>query len=87
MNYTIELSKDVKKILKKCDRHIVIHFFEKIKIMSINPFDSRLDIKKLQNSDDYRLRVGKFRFLYTIQENIILIYFYKADSRGDIYKN
>ncbi len=34
----------------------------------------------------FRLRVGKYRFLYTVIDDEILIYVYKADSRGDIYK-
>lgn len=52
-----------------------------------NPYRSDLDIKKLINTkNDYRLRIGKYRFLYTIFENRMLISMYKADTRGDIYK-
>ena len=37
-------------------------------------------------ANHYRLRIGKYRFLYEVLESEILIYAYKADSRGDIYK-
>ncbi|MCI4398923.1 MAG: hypothetical protein JHC37_00035, partial [Campylobacteraceae bacterium] len=50
-----------------------------------NPYPSNeaVDIKKLQGTDGhYRLRVGRYRFLFTI----ILVYFYDIGSRGDIYK-
>jgi len=33
----------------------------------------------------YRLRVGNIRLIYEIQDEIILIYFYLADYRGNIY--
>ncbi len=35
----------------------------------------------------FRLRIGKYRILYEIIEDEILIYYYKAGSRGDIYKS
>jgi mRNA-degrading endonuclease RelE of RelBE toxin-antitoxin system len=45
-----------------------------------------LDIKKLVNMEcDYRLRVGQFRFFYTVFETKIVLYVYRADSRGGIY--
>lgn len=45
------------------------------------------DIKKLQGENHpplYRLRVGKYRIIYHIEESGILIV--KIDTRGDIYK-
>jgi len=55
--------------------------------MEINPLDDALDIKKLKWSQTkYRLRIWKYRFLFRIDQHIITIYFYDADSRWDIYK-
>ena len=45
-----------------------------------------LNIKKLKGSEEYRLRIGKYRFIYQIKENVLVIIMEKADSRGDIYK-
>ena len=45
-----------------------------------------LDIKKLQGyKKDYRLRIGKYRFLFVLENDQLLIYFYDADSRGGVY--
>ncbi|MFA5916767.1 MAG: hypothetical protein WC850_00850 [Candidatus Gracilibacteria bacterium] len=56
-------------------------------MISISPYQNNLDIKPLKGKNNhYRLRIGKYRFLYEIIENKILIYFYNADSRGDVYK-
>ncbi len=45
------------------------------------------DIKKLQGEKYpplYRLRVGKFRVIYHVENNEIVVA--KIDTRGDIYK-
>lgn len=45
------------------------------------------DIKKLQGEKYpplYRLRVGKYRIIYLIEQDGILIV--KIDTRGDVYK-
>jgi mRNA interferase RelE/StbE len=46
-----------------------------------------LDIKLLKGiKDNFRLRVWKYRFLFRKDAIKIVIYFYDADTRGDIYK-
>jgi len=68
---------------------IQLRFFEKLKIMKVNPYDSTLlDIKSLQGTEKWawRLRVWSYRFKYIVIDHDILIYFYDADSRWDIYK-
>ena len=61
---------------------------EKFKELEKNPYPSndKLDLKKLQNFSSFRLRIGKYRFIYEVFDNELFIYIYKADSRGDIYK-
>lgn len=88
MNYKVELSRQVEKFLLKCDDHVFERFENSVEAMKQNPFDERLDIKKLFGvKNRFRLRVSKYRFLYEIEEDDILIFFYKADKRGDVYKD
>ncbi len=86
MSYRLQYHKDVRKFLKT-HRDInqrAINAFEQI---AQNPYQNALDISKLQGeTNKYRLRLGKYRFLYEIIEAQILIYAYKADSRGGVYK-
>ncbi len=87
MNYKVELHKKVEKFLDTQTDNFVNIFFEKVQLISKDPHTKILDIKPLQwYSWHYRLRIGKYRFKYTIIEDQILIYFYDAGSRGDIYK-
>lgn len=48
------------------------------------------DIKKLYDktyNDVFRLRIGKYRAIFRIINNEILIYVFIIDSRGDVYKD
>ncbi len=88
MNYKIELSKRSIKYLNKLDqntrRRISIH----IELLSDNPRNSELDIKKLQGESSlYRLRVGNYRILYTIEDNQLIIVVINIAPRGDAYND
>ncbi len=87
MKYKIELSKSVEKFLIK-HKEVTKRFVQKVEILSENISDPILDVKALSGAKkwNYRLRIGKRRFLFEVQKEKILIYFYDADSRGDIYK-
>jgi mRNA interferase RelE/StbE len=84
--YKVELNKSVRKFLKS-HPDIWKKFFYALKKITVNPFNNLLDIKKLiWSKNHYRLRIWKYRFLYEVRENEIIVYFYKADSRWNIYK-
>jgi mRNA interferase RelE/StbE len=85
MIYGIDLNKKTKNFLLKHEGIAKI-FFNKIKILAENPYDNSLDIKKMHWFENvFRLRVWKYRFLYEIIEDKILIQFLDADSRWSIY--
>ena len=85
--YEIEIKKQVAKFINKRLPNERIKIAQSFLLLRENPYGGDLDIKKLTNTkNDYRLRIGKYRFLYTIFENRLLISMYKADTRGDIYK-
>ena len=45
------------------------------------------DIKQVKGYDNFmRLRVGDYRIIYTVDNNILTIYVLDAGKRGDIYK-
>ena len=83
--YNIQVSKQVDKFLEK-HRDIAKKFIVALEKLGISPFSNNLDIKPLKwKSDHFRLRIWKYRFLYEIINDEVFIYFYLADSRGDIY--
>lgn len=85
--YSIFTHKRVDKFLEK-HRDVAIEFVKALEVMRVHVFDPSLDIIKLTGHWDthYRLRISKYRFLFEIIDERVLIYFYDAGSRGKIYK-
>jgi len=86
--YRLDYHKKVIKFLAKQDlkfREKVLDIFDEI---AKNPYISNYDIKpyKTSQNNHYRLRIGKYRFIYKIDVDEIVIFIIDADSRGDIYK-
>ncbi|MNW49099.1 Plasmid stabilization system protein [compost metagenome] len=88
MNYKIELSKRSCKYLEKLDKKSKERVSNHLLLLTENPRNPELDIKKIQGeSSMYRLRVGSFRILYMIEDNILIITVIKIGPRGDIYND
>ena len=86
--YKILLEKKVQKFLQKQKWQPIISQFEKaLTELSLDPYENNLDIKIIiWLPHSYRLRIGKYRFLYEIIDDKVIINFFDADSRWEIYK-
>ena len=86
--YKIRLKNNVTKFLEKRpvkELKLIIEKFEELK-KDPYPTNKILNIKKLKGSKEYRLRIGKYRFIYQVKNELLIVVMEKADSRGDIYK-
>jgi len=88
MNYSIEFDKSALKYLHKLDKPTRRRIIHSLQILSENPYNSELDIKRMQGTtDEFRLRVGSYRVVYSLENDKLLIYVIKIASRGDVYKD
>ncbi len=85
--YIVKLNKqyikDLKKIPKKDQEHI------KNKILELEDNPRPEGSKKLQGPSHpplYRIRIGDYRVVYAIQDNILLIVIITLGHRKDIYQ-
>jgi len=83
------VSKSVYKFFKNQNRDLkekILSIFKHISIdYQVNSI--KYDIKPLKGKENqYRLRVGKMRFLYELKHDQIIIYFFRGGFRGDVYK-
>ena len=86
MSYKLVLNKKSIKFIYKRNEKDKSNINEKLKILKDNPYpNSLLDIKKLANTDFYRLRVNNYRFIYEIIDNELVILMVDANNRGNIY--
>ncbi|MBQ7197220.1 MAG: type II toxin-antitoxin system RelE/ParE family toxin [Synergistaceae bacterium] len=83
--WQVELGNSVKRKLKQIPEPDKERLKEAIRLLRDTP--EALDIKKLVGRDDYRLRVGKWRFLMDIDEKEKKIIVNTLASRGEVYKN
>lgn len=82
--YKLELTRTAQKNLKKLDTQTLNKLLPKIESLKDNPFPS--GAKKLVSADGYRIRVGDYRVVYDIFEDLILVKILKIGHRKDIYK-
>lgn len=84
----IEYSKKAEKYVNALDKPTKQRI--KMAIEGLTEMPPKGDIKMLQGYSDgrKRLRVGKYRIIYNYFPNgeIIILYIFNVDSRGDIYK-
>ncbi len=86
--YLLKIHKQVSKFLIALPTQQRTRIKEKLDLLQTNPYQNPLlDIKMMQGMDGiYRLRVGKYRILYEINDDELLVYLMDAGSRGDVYK-
>jgi mRNA interferase RelE/StbE len=58
----------------------------KLHQLAENPDNPELDIAVLKGRIGFRLRVGKYRVVYSRHDDILIIEIVRIRSRGDIYK-
>lgn len=79
--YRIKFEKAAQKFLDKQDKNQRLRLYK-----AIYRLPEGQDIKKLNGHNLYRLRVGNYRVIYTIDRGIRLIDIEDIDNRGQIYK-
>lgn len=86
MKYRIEVKRSAAKALKKIpkpDRKRVSEKIDSLAEKLPNP-----DITKMKgNNPFHKVRMGNYRIIYEIQDDVLLILIVKIGHRKDIYRN
>lgn len=80
--YSIKWEERALKELGDFEKSISIRISKKIEGLKDNLNSS--DIKRLKGSDKFRLRLGDYRVIFSVETNIIIIW--KIGHRKNIYK-
>ncbi len=84
MKFQIIWSESAADQLRKLDRIVSKRIFKKVSQLSENPY--QFDVIKMTGSPYFRLRVGDFRVIFDIQNDILRILVLKVGHRKKIYK-
>jgi mRNA interferase RelE/StbE len=82
--YKIEFKKSAVKELNVSPQKYLTKILSRIKSLSLNPRPQ--DAIKLTNREDYRIRVGNYRIIYSINDTILIIIIIKIGHRKEIYR-
>lgn len=84
--FTVEYSKAARKALKSMPRNTAKLICEKIEALAADPYAVSNNVRKLTDHPGYRLRVGDWRVVYLIHEQVMLIAVVRIATRGDVYQ-
>jgi len=84
IDYNIEIKASAQKELKKLPDKELKKIIEKISSLAINPRPT--GCKKLSGDEKYRIRIGNYRVLYSIEDEILVIFIAKVGHRKDVYE-
>lgn len=86
MTYQIQFSNGAAKQIKKLPADIKERIDKKILDLAIEPRPN--GVKKLQGDDNsYRIRVGDYRIIYEIEDDILLVTVIKIKHRNEVYRD
>lgn len=85
MSYQIEIKKVAQKFLKQIPQKNALKIMDAIDELANDPFPP--GYKKLKYTEnEYRIRIGDYRVIYSINNNELIIEIIKIGHRKDVYK-
>jgi len=83
--YGIEFLPDARKALRMMPRNVRELILAKIETLVLAPFDAP-NVRKLRGRDGWRLRVGAWRIIYTVDAARLTIVVLTIVTRGKAYR-
>jgi mRNA interferase RelE/StbE len=84
--YKIVFTKQAARSIQKMPPEVGALVREKLQQLAADPFASHPNVTRLQNRDEYRLRVGNWRVIYDIRKDEIVLLVIKIASRSEVYR-
>ena len=81
MKYDIVIQKSAEKFLRNQNTKT-----QERLLKAIYRLPDGTDIKKIKGHNLYRLRIGNYRVIYSIDDSVKIIAVEDIDNRGDVYK-
>ena len=84
-SYTVELKPSARKELEHLSNQIIGRITRRLEALTSNPRPP--DCKKLKGGDkEWRVRVGDYRVVYTIDDQKLLVSVTRIRHRGEVYE-
>lgn len=86
MTYEVRFTKPARKTFIKLSSELQNRIQAKIDDLAVEPRPN--GVKKLKNSEvRYRIRIGNYRVIYDIFDNILIVSIVEIEHRSEVYKD
>ena len=82
--YKIELKKSVQKFFESIPKKDLKRILLAIKSLADNPLPPQS--KRLSGLEQYRIRQGDYRILYSIEDDLLIVFVVAVGHRKEIYR-
>jgi mRNA interferase RelE/StbE len=82
--YKTRFSHSAQKEFDHLDRTLQTRIIKKLKMLEVNP--RGMDAIKMSGSSSWRVRVGDYRVIYDIIDQVLTVLVLKIGHRRDIYR-
>ncbi len=84
-SYRIEFTRSAEKDLRKIDKSKVAAIYHEVERLEADPRPH--GVKKLAGADrTYRIRIGDYRVVYEIEDEVLLVLVIRIAHRKDVYR-
>jgi mRNA interferase RelE/StbE len=84
--YRIVFTRQAERALLKMPRQAAEQVRQKLLRLAENPYAPTNNATRLQGRTGYRLRIGDWRVIYEVEDDVLRILVLKIGKRGDIYR-
>ena len=86
--YSVQFVKSAQKEFDRLPEKLQSKTAEALTLLSQNPYSELLKVKKLKVTGElYRIRLGDYRVVYEIRNEILTVVVIKIGHRSDVYKH
>ena len=84
--HTIVFRKDAAKALQNMPQNTARLIRDKIDVVAVDPYAQNANVKALKDRPGYRLRVGDWRILYDLDDDLCVLTVERIRPRGVAYQ-
>ena len=84
--YKVRYRASATKMLRRMPRNLAKTVVRKIDQLAASPYAPNNNVTRLKGERGYRLRVGDWRVLYEIHDDVLVIEIIKIGPRGGVYR-
>jgi mRNA interferase RelE/StbE len=83
--YTVVTTKSFAKTLSRLPVNWQKRIVAKIKEIATDPYARHNNVTRLQGRDGYRLRIGDWRVIYELHDDLVELWVLEVGARGGLY--